>query len=84
MAAIIGGSQEMEAFFLSVIALLAFLVIVTALCTLLRFGATQHPFTSYEGVGHLAQRRHHLLGGTLALFLVLVFAATLLLAVVNR
>ena len=83
MAAIIGGSQEMEAFFLSVIALLAFLVIVTALCTLLRFGA-QHPVSSYEGVGRLAQRRHHLLGGTLAVCLVLVFAATLLLAVVNR
>jgi putative exporter of polyketide antibiotics len=74
----------MEAFFLSVIALLAFLVIVTALCTLLRFGATQHPVSSYEGVGHLAQRRHHLLGATLALCLSVVFVVTLLLAVVNR
>jgi hypothetical protein len=74
----------MEAFFLSVIALLAFLVVVTALCTLLRFGATQHPVSTYEGIGHLAQRRNHLLGGTLALCLVLVFGVTLLLAVVNR
>jgi putative exporter of polyketide antibiotics len=74
----------MEAFFLSVIALLAFLVIVTTLCTLLRFGANQHPIASYEGVGHLAQRRHHLLGATLALCLSVVFIVTLLLAVVTR
>lgn len=74
----------MAAFFLSIIALLAFLVIVTTLCTLLRFGVTQHPISSYEGVGRLTQRRHHLLGATLAFFLVLVFAGTLLLAVVNK
>lgn len=74
----------MEAFFLSIIALLAFLVIVTAICTLLRFGVSQHHISSYESVGRLTQRRHHLLGGTLALYLVLVFAVTLLLAVVNR
>lgn len=74
----------MEAFFLSIIALLAFLVVVTALCTLLRFGVAHHPMSAYEGVGHLAQRRHSLLGGTLALCLVLVFVVTLLLAVVNR
>ena len=74
----------MGAFFLSIIALLAFLVIVTALCTLLRFGMTQHPISSYDGVGRLTQRRHHLLGATLALLMVLVFVATLLLAVVNK
>ena len=74
----------MEAFFLSIIALLAFLVIVTAICTLLRFGVTQHSMSSYEGVGRLTQRRHHLLGITLALCLCVVFVATLLLAVATR
>ena len=74
----------MEAFFLSIIALLAFLVVVTAICTLLRFGVTHHSMSAYEGIGHLTQHRHHLLGGTLAVCLVFVFAVTLLLAVVNR
>ena len=75
----------MEAFFLSITALIAFLVIVTALCTLLRSGAPQHPFASSEGVGQLTQRRHHLAGAaTLALCLCVAFVVMLLLAVVTR
>jgi hypothetical protein len=74
----------MEAFFLSIVSLLALLVIATAICVMLRFGITQRVVSSYQGIDHLAQPRSHLLGGTLALGLIVVFSLTLLLAVMSR
>ncbi len=75
----------MEAFFLSIASLIAFLVIVTALCVMLRFGTTQRA-AAYQGVAHLAhsRRRHHLVGGTLAVGLILLFSATLMMAILSK
>ena len=75
----------MEAFFLSITALFAFLIVVTALCVLLRFGTSQRA-AAYEdqGMGRLAHSRHHLVSGTLAVGLVLLFSATLLVAILSK
>ncbi len=74
----------MEAFFLSITTLFAFLVVVTAICMLLRFGMPPRAASSYQGTHHLAQPRHHLFGGALTLGLLLLFGATLMLAIVTR
>jgi hypothetical protein len=72
----------MEAFFLSIVSLLALVVLATAVCVALRFGIASRVAPS-SGVGEeFIQPRRHLFAGTLTVGLVLLFSVTLLFAVI--
>ncbi|HEY7355758.1 MAG TPA: hypothetical protein VH590_04795 [Ktedonobacterales bacterium] len=74
----------MEAFFLSILSLLALLVLATAVCVALRFGTASRVAPS-SGVGQeFIQPRRHLFAVTLTVGLVLLFSVTLLFAVIAR
>ena len=72
----------MEAFFLSILSLFALAVLATAICVALRSGIAPRvvPSSFVEG-DRFVQSRRHLFAGTLTIGLVLMFAVTLLFAV---
>jgi hypothetical protein len=71
----------MEAFFLSIVSLLALLVLATAVCVALRFGTASRVAPSPVVSDEFIQPRH-LFAGTLTVGLVLLFGVTLMFAVI--
>ncbi|HEU5370061.1 MAG TPA: hypothetical protein VFU69_16440 [Ktedonobacterales bacterium] len=72
----------MEAFFLSIVSLLALVVLATAVCVALRFGTASRVAPSPVASDEFIQSRRHLFAGTLTVGLVLLFSVTLLFAVI--
>ncbi len=74
----------MEAFFLSIAALFALLVLATALCVALRFGITSRVAPS-SGVGdEFVQPRQHVAAGALVVSLAALFSVALMFAIMAR